>query len=85
VVEVSIGSVFGLIAFDADACAVGSAEIDGCADQLMEDGIGIFDEGEGKAAHAFHLKSDVAGVQAPSCERGVAVEVENLQASICWV
>ena len=71
-------------ALEADAGAVGTTEIDGGVDQLLEDGVGGFDDGSRQTLHADGLAGGVMGVQLPLRERGEAVKIHNFQAlGIC--
>lgn len=59
VVVVLVGLV---LLFDADAGAVGTAEVNGGVDEFLKDGVGLIDEGAGEAVHAFDLRWYVAGM-----------------------
>jgi len=77
VVELGVCAIFF---DDADGGAVGTAEIDGGGDELLEDIVGILDEGAREAAEACHLGEGVARVDAAGGERGVIQEVDDLEA-----
>ena len=77
VIELLVGAIF----FDgADGGAIGTAEIDGGADEFLKDVFGLFGEGVREAAEAGHLGEGVAGVDAAFDEGGVVLEVDDFEA-----
>ena len=82
VIELGVGAIFF---DDADGSAVGTAEVDGGADEFLEDGFWMLDEGVGEAAEAGHLGEDFAGVDAAGGEGGVVEQVDDFEAGFLCV
>ena len=69
------GGVIRGAGLDADASAIGTAEIDGKIDQLLQQGFGLLEEGPGEPLHALHLNDGVADVDLPIGESRGPVKV----------